>query len=64
MEVDGDVVEQGKDGHCDEPVCQAGGGDGLLGEQAHGDDGFRGDAVFDVDEDEQGHEGQGEGGED
>lgn len=64
LEVDGDVVEEGEDGHGDEPVCQTSGGDGLLGEETHGDDGLGGDAVFDVDEDKEGDEREGEGCED
>lgn len=60
-EVDGAVVEDGEDGHCGEPVCEAGGGDGTVEEELHGNDGFAGDAGFGVDEEEEGEGAKREG---
>ena len=64
LEEDWTVKEERVDRHGGQPVCQAGGEDGAVEEEADGDDGFGCDAVFDIDEEGEGDERKGDGGED
>ncbi len=56
LEIYWSVEEHGIDGHGGKPVGQTGGEDGAIQEKANRNDGFGGDAVFDVDEGRQKHE--------
>ena len=58
LEVDRHIVEHREDGHGDEPVRQAGARHGAVQQEAHGDDGLGGVAVFDDHESEQAHRAQ------
>lgn len=53
LKEDGAVVDQREGRHCHEPVCEAGGGDGLVGQEVNGNDGFRGDAGFSINKGEE-----------